>query len=95
MGAAPKVYDVDGNPLVTPHIVTGMTAATVSAQAAIPVTLSGAAAFTSATSYVCTVSVNLSAWSASALVIYSSGSSFTINYNGPMGGKVGFICIGS
>jgi hypothetical protein len=83
------VYTPAGNLFLdSVHIVAGRV--TLSSGSA-TVTLTGAAAFTSATSYFTVISTNTS--KRSPYVVQNSGSSFTVN--DVSGDVVNFVCIGT
>ena len=82
------VYTTAGVLVTTPHIVTGRVS---SSGTAIVVTLSGAAAFTSNTSYNCSISL---ADGDRATLTYNSGSQFTVS-NLDSTDVVNFNCVGN
>jgi hypothetical protein len=83
----PPVYNISGQ-LQAAHIVTGFV--TLSAGGTATVNLSGAAAFSSSTSYGCTATAN----TASAVGVgQTSGTSFTLTSGASAG--VNFACIGN
>jgi len=76
------------------HVVRGVSSATSLTTGNVVVTLSGAAAFTSASSYTCVgrTSVN----SDLATVVYTSGTSVTFSVTGSdKGDTVTFFCVGA
>jgi hypothetical protein len=75
-----------------PHTVIGTSAATSGGSHTVTVTLASGAAFSSATSYVCTGTA-ISALGAVTQITYNSGSSFTILT--AANSTVSYICIGN
>ena len=89
------VYSITGTMQGAAHTVIGsVTVAAVST----PITLTGAAAFTSAASYSCTWNPeSIVAGSTNIPITYSSGSSFTFvgSYGGTFNGVARYICTGN
>ena len=83
-----RVYDASGNEQMSYHIVMGTVTLVAGSKT---VTLSGGAAFTSNSSYKCTLTdstgLNLTA------ITYTSGSQFTIL--GVLTDNVSFVCVGT
>jgi hypothetical protein len=91
-GSGGSVFTAGGAQVTSPHTV--REAVVLGAGGTVTVTLAGPAAYTSITSYVCTVSN--SAKNAALQVTNKSATQFTIAGAGPeMGNSVGFICVGN
>ena len=89
VGAMP-VYNNSGTAQFAPHMVTG----TVAVSGVGNVTLSGAAAFSSAGSYTCTATMQTSSPAANAVgVEYISGASFNLYCSAAA--NVSYICVGN
>lgn len=84
-----RVYNAAGVRQINPHVVADK--ATIGAGGTVVVMLSGASAFTSATSYIC-VSVDITAKNRSPQITQTSGTSIT--FTGNAGDVIQFICVG-
>ena len=84
------MFNNDGTAVATPHMVEG-NATTNSSPGTVGVTLTGSAAFTSSTSYSCTVTA--SANNVTGSVTITSGSAFTIS--GAVNSEYYYICVGN
>lgn len=85
------VYTEAGALVVTPHFVTG-SGVSVAVPAEVTVTLSGSAAFTTQTSYVCTVTTNDS--NQAVGVVQVDGATFKVNVS-TAGIPFQYICLGN
>ena len=82
---------VSGTAIATPHIVAGIVN-TINGN--VVVTFTGSAAFTSATSYACTITDTIQLQgSAQSVVLTQTGGSITVNSN--QTGVARYICIGN
>jgi hypothetical protein len=80
--------------VISPHTVRDTATLNGANPSAVTVTLSGSAAYTSATSYVCVA--NGVAVASAMAVSNVSGTSFTITSSGKAeSGAVGFVCTGN
>ncbi len=88
------VYDTSGNLQSSEHTVIG-TFTMPNSNGPSTVTMSGSAAFTSASSYVCTIT-DYTTVNAQAKLTRSSGTAFALTTMGPAAKNdvIGFICIG-
>ena len=82
------VYDASGNFQTSAHVVQGVVTQTTGN--GVTVTLSGAAAFTSSSTYQCVASKSLTG---SILVSYTSGTSVT--FTGSNNDVIHYICVGN
>jgi hypothetical protein len=89
------IYDAGGTLQTSQHAVTG-TFTMPNSNGPSTVTLTGSAAFTSASSYVCSVD-DYTTNNAQQKLVRTSGTAFTLTTMGPAAKNdvLGYICIGS